>query len=136
MINKRMAPLVAAMVCIFGLTWSLQAQAQALDCGAGVTLNGGQIDVEESGNDDTARIQCALDEAKDRNLAVVKLKPGTFTIGAIEIADFFGSLEGNSIATTTLIIDDNAIDCQMQADSNRIPTALKFQRGNVRVDTE
>jgi len=82
-----------------GFTPALPAQDLACDPGA-VALKGAEIRVSPGGQD-TANLQCALDEATRLGVQKVKLDPGTFTLDAVVSArDFQGQVEGTTRAST------------------------------------
>ncbi len=87
------------------------------------------IDVLPNGMDDTDNIQCALDEAAQKGVPVVRLAKGNFSISNIMVENFKGSFQGTTRADTQLAIRNNSIDCSGPDFSNRMDAAIKFTNG-------
>lgn len=131
--NRKLSTLSALPFALLMLLFSTTSSAQMLMCENEVSMGTGQIDVSPTGADDTANIQCALEEAIRLGIPVVKLLQGAFSISRVEVEDFAGSLEGVSLNTTTVTIADGSVDCAQMISDGQAPAGFKFIRGNVRV---
>lgn len=110
------------------------AAAQDVQCGDMVQFNNARIEVQPAGADDTANIQCALDEATRLGLPLVKLLAGDFLIGYIRGVGFEGTLEGSGADSTNVAVDDTLLDCAAQLDAGyALSAALRFVSGDVTV---
>jgi hypothetical protein len=92
------------------------------------------ITVKPNGTDDTPALIDAFEQAKaSGQKAVVKLMPGTFKIGSIEVTEFNGKLTGSGQGTTiiTNIWDFPTRDDVFQL--GRMPALITFIGGNVEV---
>jgi len=120
-------------VCASGLHVE-PATAQDVQCGDGVQFNNARIEVQPSGGDDTANIQCALDEATRLGLPLVKLLAGDVLIGYIRAVGFEGTLEGSGAESTLVAVDDDLLDCGAQIDAGYADSAaLRFAGGDAKV---
>jgi len=99
-----------------------------------VVLNGSGTVIEVApGPDDTQALIDAFSEAAaDGKGSVVKLLPGTFEIGMIEVKEFCGTLtgsgKGNTIITNLPDISPDAVIAQ-----GKLPALISFVGGDVKV---
>lgn len=107
-------------------------RAALADC-EGVARVGHAWVVSPSGTDDTARIQCALDEARAAGRGrTVWLKPGTFHVGLVRVQGFDGYFKGagmNATRITPLL----ALDCPAELAEGRWPVLVAFDAGYPRI---
>lgn len=106
--------------------------AAQIDCDeAFVAVNnkGTTVLVEPTDSDDTANIQCALDEATRLEIPTVKLQAGTFFVGGLEALDFNGSLEGNTRINTIVRPIGQGLNCADQQGRGLRTAWLKFIGG-------
>ncbi len=91
------------------------------------------IEVAPTNSDDTENLQCALDAATQLGVPIVRLGAADYYISNIIAENFNGTLQGRSISTTRLLVQDYSIDCQGLNDQNRSSAALKFVKGRPRL---
>jgi hypothetical protein len=97
-----------------------------------VKLSGSVIKVFPGPADTQALIDAfALAKTYGKN-AVVKLMPGTFTIGMIEVREFYGTFAGSGKGNTIITnIPDLSPDANIAL--NKLPALIKFIGGDVKV---
>ena len=91
------------------------------------------IEVAPTGVDDTINIQCALDAAIQRGVSTVRLGKNAFFISSLLIEGYKGNFEGTTLASTTLQVIDNSIDCTAMENAGLTPSAIKFANGEPRI---
>lgn len=136
-ISKERLSTIYSMLFALSALQANRVEAQ-LGCDADLVsldMQGTIITVNPEGSDDTANIQCALDEAVDRGIPTVKLAEGDFFAAAIHVVDFEGSLEGQSKAKTRIVPLSESVDCEGQIDSGQRTAWWKFVGGAVAVRT-
>jgi hypothetical protein len=125
-----LAVLAAVLV---GMPATAGATASGLDCSDQVERNGWSFTVYP-GADDTAAIQCALDEASQLgSMPTINLMAGTYTVGFIDGApDQRVRIRGAGAGATTIV---PAADLDCVARFNDIGTVPLFQfvRGSVQL---
>jgi parallel beta-helix repeat protein len=110
-----------------------QALAQQVQCSGDVTLVNGIIEVAPTDADDTANIQCALDEATRLGVTTVRLARSEYAITRVRVSGFRGSFEGGGAQNTTLVLFEQGIDCAAMEREGETPAGLKFVGGDVLV---
>lgn len=115
------------------MIFSGQAFGQIEACANEVRIDGSVIAVAPTNDFDGDNILCAMEAARDSGFPIVRLDPGTFTVAHINIDSFNGTLEGTTIATTTVVFDDFSIDCEAMINDGLTPSGIKFSRGEPRV---
>ena len=133
----RRDPSLSLLTMCFSLSiasgWT-HASDISIDCDSTyVELEGVQLNVEPTGNDDTANLQCALETAAANGISKVQLGKASYRISALEVAQFKGVLSGVSKATTSLTVEDNKIDCIAMESNGKIAAAIKFVEGSPRI---
>lgn len=122
--------LLTALLCLF----NLPAHAHDVDCDADhVTLSAGIIQVTANGSDDTANLQCAIDEAKRIAIPVIELAKEEFFIAVLLFDDFDGVMTGRNREDTVVNVMDGSIDCEAMLDAGLTPSAFKFINGNAKL---
>ena len=91
------------------------------------------IKVAPTGLDDTENLQCALDHAAAKGFPFVKLGMAEYFISSVTSSEYMGTLSGTTIASTTVNVINDSINCQAMLDRKRAPSALKFSGGDTRV---
>jgi hypothetical protein len=103
------------------------------ECGPNVTRAGDTWYVSPTGTDDTANIQCALDEATAAGPgSAVQLMAGTFHTSIIEVVGFDGFLKGVGKDATVITSLPN-LPCAAEIPKNSFPSLFKFREGNIRI---
>jgi len=91
------------------------------------------FEVTDEGDDDTEALLEAFALAQDAGKgAVVKLMPGTFEIGMIEVKEFFGTLTGSGKGTSTITNLPDLLPDEVIA-ANMLPALITFIGGDVTV---
>lgn len=126
-------PMMLRALALLVLFFSGQAYGQIEACANEVRIDGNVIAVAPTNDFDGDNILCAMEAARDSGFPTVRLDPGTFTIAHINIDSFTGTLEGTTIASTTVIFDDFSIDCEAMINDGLTPSGIKFSRGEPRV---
>ena len=118
------------------LLWAGAAQAQLTCDSSFVKLDnaGTTIVVDASGADDTANVQCALDEATSLSIPTVRLAAGEFSIGSLQTLDFSGTLQGTTRAGT-IIRPTAGANCGAQQGLSQKTAWAKFIGGAVQLRT-
>jgi hypothetical protein len=113
----------------------LPSVAIASSCNnAYVTNVGSHWLVAPSGSNDTANLQCALNEAAAQGPgAVVNLSAGQFTTGFIRVVGFDGTLRGAGTDVTTVGAAAGPLACQEEVNQERMPILMTFQGGYLRI---
>ena len=75
-----------------------------------VRIVNAKIVVEPTGEDDTANLQCALDQASRLKVSTVELQEGAFNVSSVTASDWRGTLKGLTRETTTINTDEFASD--------------------------
>jgi len=108
---KTLTFLLWALLFPFLLTHANSTQAETLCDAREVQLRNNFIQIEPTGLDDTANIQCALDLAVERNIAEIRLTRGDFSISTLAVQNFRGTLQGGGKDFTRVSLKENSINC-------------------------
>ncbi|MGD2008237.1 MAG: hypothetical protein PVJ95_08200 [Cellvibrionales bacterium] len=103
--------IVSILPAVFALGWSHYLAAQDVGCGPSVTVDGSGLEVASEAGNDTENLQCALDAAADQGFTSVLLTDASYSVGAIDVTGFSGSLTGASKSATTLNVEAGSVDC-------------------------
>jgi len=114
--------IIATLFCCL----SVSGYGQDLACSDAVSVAGPVIEVTAITGDDTANIQCALDEAAELGYREVLLTSAQYEIGAISVDRFIGDFKGKSSDITELAARNQGVSCN-QSDANAV---LKFRGGS------
>jgi hypothetical protein len=110
------------------------AAAQNINCNSSfVQLNAGNLLVLPNGSNDTANIQCALDEANRLGLPAVRLQNQTYWIGYLEVENFEGTFQGTKRDQSIVNVIDGSIDCAQMMTDGKSPSVIKFINGIAKV---
>lgn len=109
------------------LIQTMPSQAQSVCDAPEVKLGNNFIQIAPTGADDTENIQCALDLAVERNLDEIRLTRGDFSIGALSVQGFSGTLQGGGRNHTRLMLRRDTFDCGYGS------AAIRFHGGEPRV---
>jgi hypothetical protein len=138
--NKQKPKYSAATLLLISIIlccgFSNQAMAVSIGCDDDfVQLNNNElvINVAQTGGDDTANIQCALDEAAFNGFPTVRLDTGTYNISNLVVEDFNGTLEGSTQTSTFIDVLPQSIDCQAMENAGLTSSAIKFVGGTPRI---
>jgi len=124
---KSLTFLLWALVPPLLLSQANSTLAESLCDAREVQLKNNFIQIEPNGLDDTANIQCALDQAVERNIPEVRLTRGDFYISALAVQNFRGTLQGGGKAFTRVMLREGSIDCAARS------SAITFAGGEPRV---
>lgn len=124
---KTLTLLLWALLCPLLLMQTSSTPAGTLCDAREVQLKNNYIQIEPTGVDDTAHIQCALDLAVERNIPEIRLTRGDFQIGALSAQNFRGTLQGGGADHTRVRLLEHSIDC------NTASAAVTFAGGEPRV---
>jgi len=116
-----------AVLPIILLIQAMPSAAQTVCGAAEVKLGNNFIQIAPTGVDDTENIQCALDLAVERNMPEVRLTRGDFSIGALSVQGFHGTLQGGGRDYTRLVLRPNTFSCDYGS------AAIRFSGGEPRV---
>ena len=105
-----MNPIVSSFLIVILVAIGSPTHAEDIGCGEYVYLEGDEILIEPTNQDDTTNIQCAFDSAVRDGVKVVSLRSGDFlTSNDIEVANFFGTFQGVSKAATRVRVSGRNI---------------------------
>jgi len=117
--------LVAVLFC--GL--SISGYSQELACSDAVSLSGPVIEVAAVSGDDTANIQCALEQAAELGYREILLTSAQYEIVAVAADKFTGDFTGKSSDLTQLVVQNQSVGCNAN-DTNAV---LAFRGGSAAV---
>lgn len=124
---KALTFLLWALLPSFLLTHASQTLSQTVCDAPEAQLKNNYIQIEPTGLDDTANIQCALDLAVERNIPEIRLTRGDFYISTLSARAFVGTLQGGGKDHTRVRLLERSIACSTAS------AAITFAGGEPRV---
>ena len=115
------------------LLFTMNSWAQSTCDGDFVKFRDHAINILPTGVDDTVNLQCALDHAIANDFPLVNLGKAEYFISSVIAANYVGTLSGSTIASTTVNVLNDSINCQAMLDRKRAPSAIKFASGEPRI---
>jgi len=130
---KTLTLLMWALISPLLYSHSSRTLAETLCEAREVQVKSNFIQIEPTGLDDTANIQCALDLAVESDIPEIRLTRGDFYISSLSRQNFRGTLQGRGTEHTRLNILHRSIDCAAIEARGEYPAAVKFAGGEPRV---
>jgi hypothetical protein len=131
---KKLICLLSSMLILFLYSCSLEEGTIPDPAGDNAlkAAHGAVITVDPSGGDDTQALIDAFELAKLKGRgSTVLLAPGLFTIGFIEVNDFYGNFRGTGKLTKITNLEN--LPCDIPWNNNVLPALMKFIGGDVTV---